>query len=218
MNATGRASPGRVPLWLGAVVLAALHALGICAYVARNVLKHVWLWDNPDYMLYLYAAYFHLHMIVLAGHLYVWGPYLIWRRYRARWWSLYYVSLASAYVFTVIPLLSVQRVAALYGALAYRVIAVYALLLLLYVARYLVWSRPRATMVALHVFSGFPMAGRFFFSRSLPRAGGGAVLGAIPILLPRPASDLEQRAGGGEGPPAEPAPAGREVTSLRVAN
>ena len=162
MNATGRASPGRVPLWLGAVVLAALHALGIYAYVTRNVLKHVWLWDNPDYMLYLYAAYFHLHMIALAGHLYVWGPYLILRRYRARWWSLYYVSFASAYVFTVIPLLSVQRVAALYGALAYRVIAVYALLLLLYVARYLVWSRARATMVALHVFSGFPMAALFF--------------------------------------------------------
>ena len=218
MNATGRASPGRVPLWLGAVVLAALHALGICAYVARNVLKHVWLWDNPDYMLYLYAAYFHLHMIVLAGHLYVWGPYLIWRRYRARWWSLYYVSLASAYVFTVIPLLSVQRVAALYGALAYRVIAVYALLLLLYVARYLVGSRPRATMVALHVFSGFPMAGLFFLSRSLPRAEVGAVLGAILILHVGAAGYLEQRAGVGEATPAEPVRAGGSLMPVRVAN
>ena len=218
MNATGRASPGRVPLWLGAVVLAALHALGIYAYVTRNVLKHVWLWDNPDYMLYLYAAYFHLHMIVLAGHLYVWGPYLILRRYRARWWSLYYVSFASAYVFTVIPLLSVQRVAALYGALTYRVIAVYALLLLLYVARYLVGSRARATMVALHVFSGFPMAALFFLSRSLPRPEVGAVLGAILILHVGAAWYLERRAGPGEATPAEPVRAGGSLMPVRVAN
>src|SRR5438128_4902025 len=148
MNEAAKADRSRLALRLGAIVLAALHGLGVYAYVTRNVLKHVWLWDNPDYMLYLYAAYFHLHMIALAGHLYVWGPYLILRRYRARWWSLYYVSFASAYVFTVIPLLSVQRVAALYGALVYRVIAVYALLLLLYVARDRVASRARATTAA----------------------------------------------------------------------
>src|SRR5207237_1934341 len=149
---------------------------------------------------------------------YVWGPYLILRRYRARWWSLYYVSFASAYVFTVIPLLSVQRVAALYGALAYRVIAVYALLLLLYVARSLVWSRARATMVALHVFSGLPMAALFFLSRSLPRPEVGAVLGAVLILHVGAAWYLEQRAGLGEATPAEPVRAGGRVMAVRVAN
>jgi Animal haem peroxidase len=210
MNATGRASPGRVPLWLGAVVFAALHGLGIYAYVTRYVLKHVWLWDNPDYMLYLYAAYFHLHMIVLAGHLYVWGPYLIWRRYRVRWWSLYYVSFASAYVFTLIPLLAVQRVAALDGALAYWVIVVYALLLLAYVARYLIGSRARATLVALHVFAGFPMAALFFLSTSL--------LGAILILHVGAAWYLERRAGLGEATPAEPPRAGGSLLPVRVAN
>jgi hypothetical protein len=191
------------------VVFAALHGLGIYAYVTRYVLKHVWLWGNPDYMLYLYAAYFHLHMIVLAGHLYVWGPYLIRRRYRARWWSLYYVSFASAYVFTLIPLLAVQRVAALDGALAYWVIVVYALLLLGYVARYLIGSRARATLVALHVFSGFPMAALFFLSTSL--------LGAILILHVGAAWYLE-RAGLGEATPAEPVRSGGSLVPVRVVN
>ena len=115
MSETARPSRRGIVLRLGAIILAALHALGINAYVTRNVLKHPWLWDNPDYMLYLYAAYYHLHTIMLAGHLYLWGPYLILRQHRARWWSLYYVSLVSAYVFTLIPLLSVQRVTAKIG-------------------------------------------------------------------------------------------------------
>ena len=118
----------------------------------------------------------------------------------------------------MIPLLSVQRVAALYGALAYRVIAVYALLLLLYVARSLVWSRARATMVALHVFSGFPMAALFFLSRSLPRPEVGAVLGAILILHVGAAWYLERRAGLGEATPVEPVRPGGSLTPVRVAN
>ena len=82
-----------------AAVFVALHGLGVFAYITRNVLKYPWLWDNADYMLFLNAAYYHLHAVVLAGHLYLWGPYLIARRYRRRWWSLYYVSLAGAYIF-----------------------------------------------------------------------------------------------------------------------
>ncbi len=179
MNETATAYRSRAALRLGAIVLAALHGLGIYAYVARNALRRVWLWDNPDYMLFLYAAYYHLHIIILAGHLYVWGPYLILRRYRARWWSLYYVSLASAYVFTVIPLLTVQRVAAIYGTLAYRVIEVHFLLLLLYFVFYLTGSRSRSTIVGLHIFSGFPIAVLFFLTRALPHSEVGTILIAI---------------------------------------
>src|SRR2546427_7731978 len=153
MNERARPTRRGIVLRLGAIILAALHGLGIYAYVTRSVLKHPWLWDNPDYMLYLYAAYYHLHTIVLAGHLYLWGPYLILRQYRARWWSLYYVSLASAYVFTLIPLLSVQRVAAIYGTLVYRVIEVHLLLLLLYLLYYLTGSRSRSSIVGFHIFS-----------------------------------------------------------------
>ena len=182
MNETARAHRGGVVLRLGAVILAALHGLGIYAYVTRNVLKHPWLWDNPDYMLYLYAAYYHLHTIVLAGHLYLWGPYLILRQYRARWWSLYYVSLASAYVFTLIPLLSVQRVVAIYGTLAYRVIEVHLLLLLLYLLYYLAWSRSRSSIVGFHIFSGFPITALFFLTRTIPQSRIGSILMAVLVF------------------------------------
>src|SRR3989449_145998 len=182
MSETARPSRRGIVLRLGAIILAALHALGIYAYVTRNVLKHPWLWDNPDYMLYLYAAYYHLHTIVLAGHLYLWGPYLILRQYRARWWSLYYVSLASAYVFTLIPLLSVQRVVAIYGTLAYRVIEVHLLLLLLYLLYYLAWSRSRSSIVGFHIFSGFPITALFFLTRTIPQSRIGSILMAVLVF------------------------------------
>jgi hypothetical protein len=168
-----------IELWLGAIVLAALHGFGAYAYITRNVLKHPWLWDNPDYMLFLSAAYYHLHILLLAGHLYVWGPLLIWRQYRARWWSLYYGSLACAYVFTSIPLLSVQRDSALYGPLAYRVIEVHLLLLLLYLVYQLAGPRSRASIVGFHVFSGFPIAALFFLTTAISHSKIGIILTAI---------------------------------------
>ena len=193
MGETTRADAGRVALRVGAVVLGALHALGLYAYLTRNVLKHVWLWDNPDYMLYLYAAYFHLHIIVLAGHLYLWGPYLIRRRYRAPWWSLYYVSLASVYCFTLVPLLSVDRTAAIYGTLAYRVIEVHFLLVLAYLVYYLGGSRSRSSIVGFHIFSGFPITTLFFLNSATPRAGIGAILVAILIFHVLAAWYVERR-------------------------
>lgn len=193
MNETASANRSRAALLLGAVVLVALHGLGVYAYVTRNLLKHVWLWDNQDYMLYLYAAYYHLHIVVLAGHLYVWGPYLILRQYRARWWSLYYVSLASAYMFTLIPLLSVQRVAAIYGTLAYRVIEVHLLILLLYLLYYLARSRSRASIVGFHIFSGFPLAVLFFLTRAMSHAQIGSALTAILIFHVLAAWYVERR-------------------------
>ena len=182
MSETARAHRGLVVQRLGAIILAVLHGLGVYAYVTRNVLKHPWLWENPDYMLYLYAAYYHLHIIVLAGHLYVWGPYLILRRYRTRWWSLYYVSLASAYVFTSIPLLSIQRLAAIYGTLASRVIEAHSLLLLLYLLYYLIGSRSRSSIVGFHIFSGFPITALFFQTSAIPHSQIGFILIAILVF------------------------------------
>lgn len=179
MSASTRLYRGGVTLWLGAIILAALHGLGVYAYVTRNVLKYPWLWDNPDYMLYLYAAYYHLHFIVLAGHLYIWGPYLILRHYRARWWSLYFISLASAYVFTMIPLISVERIAAIYGTLAYRVIEVHLLLLLLYLLYYLAGPRLRSSIIGFHIFSGFPITSLFFLTRTMSQSQIGIILIAI---------------------------------------
>ena len=195
MNETAPADRNRAALRLGAVVFVALHGLGVYAYVTRNVLKHAWLWDNPDYMLYLYAAYYHLHLIVLAGHLYLWGPYLIARRYRTRWWSLYYVSLASAYVFTLIPLLAVQRVAAIYGTLAYRVIEAHLLLLALYFAFYLAGSRSRSRILGFHIFSGFPITALFFLTRAMPQREVGAILLAILVVHVLAAWYVERREG-----------------------
>ncbi|TMI76923.1 MAG: hypothetical protein E6H05_02660 [Bacillati bacterium ANGP1] len=193
MSETARPSRRGIVLRLGAIILAALHALGINAYVTRNVLKHPWLWDNPDYMLYLYAAYYHLHTIMLAGHLYLWGPYLILRQHRARWWSLYYVSLVSAYVFTLIPLLSVQRVTAIYGTLAYRVIEVHLALLLLYLLYYLTGSRSRSSIVGFHIFSGFPITAMFFLTRTIPQSQIGSILVAILVFHVLAAWYVEQR-------------------------
>src|SRR2546428_11940934 len=61
MNERARPTRRGIVLRLGAIILAALHGLGIYAYVTRSVLKHPWIWDNPDYMLYLYTVYYHLH-------------------------------------------------------------------------------------------------------------------------------------------------------------
>jgi hypothetical protein len=156
--------------------------LGVFAYITRNVLKYPWLWDNPDYMLVLNAAYSHLHAVVLAGHLYLWGPYLIAQGYRRRWWSLYYVSLAAAYVFTLVPLLSVQRFEAIYGTLAYRVIQLHLVLLLLFLLYYLAGPRFRSTIVAFHIFSGFPVTTLFFLTRATPHSQIGYTLAAILIF------------------------------------
>jgi len=171
----------RVAALLGAVFVA-LHGLGAFAYITRNVLKYPWLWDNADYMLFLNAAYYHLHVVILAGHLYLWGPYLIARRYRRRWWSLYYVSLAGAYIFTLFPLLSVQRFEAIYGTLAYRVVQVHLVLLLLVLVYYLAGPRYRSTIVAFHIFSGFPVATLFFLTKATPHSQIGYILGAILIF------------------------------------
>ena len=171
----------RVAALLGAVFVA-LHGLGAFAYITRNVLKYPWLWDNADYMLFLNAAYYHLHAVVLAGHLYLWGPYLIARRYRRRWWSLYYVSLAGAYIFTLFPLLSVQRFEAIYGTLAYRVVQVHLALLLLVLAYYLAGPRYRSRIFAFHILSGFPVATLFFLTKTTPHSRIGYILGAILIF------------------------------------
>jgi hypothetical protein len=194
-----------VTLWFGAIVLAVLHGLGAYAYVTRNVLKHPWLWDNPDYMLVLHAAYYHLHILLLAGHLYLWGPYLIRRQYRGRWWSLYYVSLASAYVFTSIPLLSVQRDAAIYGTLAYRVIEVHFVLLLLYLLYHFAGPRSRSSIVGVHIFSGFPIAALFFLTKAMSHSQIGFTLIAILVFHVLAAWYVEQQKGIGETSSVPPA-------------
>ncbi len=210
MSEAARAYRGGAALRLGAIILAVLHGLGAYAYVTRNVLKYPWLWDNPDYMLYLHAAYYHLHIIVLAGHLYVWGPYLIWRGYHARWWSLYYVSLASAYVFTLIPLISVERVAAIYGTLAYRVIETQILLLLFYFLYYLTGSRSRERIVGFHVFSGFPITALFFLSRTIPHSQIGSILIVILVFHIFAAWYVERQKEMASAPSAKRLLAGRE--------
>lgn len=182
MSETPSGSRKRVAWLLGGTILAGLHGLGIVAYIARNVLKYPWLWDNPDYMLFLNAAYSHLHAAAVAGHLYVSGPYLIALQYRRRWWSLYYVSLATAYVFTLVPLLSVQRFEAIYGTLAYRVIQLHLVLLLLFLAYYLAGPRSRPTIVAFHIFSGFPVTTLFFLTRAAPPTQIGSTLAAILLF------------------------------------
>jgi hypothetical protein len=182
MSEAQSGSRTRVAWLVGGSVLVALHGLGVFAYLTRNVLRYPWLWDNPDYMLFLNAAYAHLHAVVLAGHLYLWGPYLIAKAYRRRWWSLYYVSLAAAFGLTLVPLLSIQRFEAIYGTLAYRVIELQLLLLLLFLSYYLAASRSRPTIVALHVFSGFPVTTLFFLTRGTPHSQLGYTLATILLF------------------------------------
>ena len=149
------------------IVFAVFQVLGLFAYFSRNVLTPAWLWDNQDYMLFLNASYYHLHMVCVIGHLFGWGLYLLWKQFHQKWWSLYWTSFAMAFVLTAIPLLRVQRVHDIYGAAAFAAfVAFYALLFAFYVY-HLIRRRPRFEIAAFHVFSGYPLAALFFQSRSV---------------------------------------------------
>jgi len=149
------------------IALVALHGLGLFAYLFRNVLTPSWLWDNQDYMLFLNAPYYHLHMVGVIGHLYGWGLYLLWKQFHQRWWPLYWTSFAVAFALTAIPLLRVQRVQEIYGAAAFIAMAVFYALLFAFYVYHLIRRRPRFEVIAFHLFSGYPIAIMFFQSRNL---------------------------------------------------
>lgn len=149
--------------WLRAVdlvwlpVLIVLQAFGLYGYVAHQVLVPVWLWENQDYMMYLWPIYYHAHVLLMIGHLYLWGPYLIARRFRRPGWSLYWTSFLIAFPLSTYPLLEVQRFAALHGAGAYTAVRVYAVLLMLLFLYVALRRGPRSEVVTFHLFSGLPI-------------------------------------------------------------
>ena len=98
------------------LILIALQAYGLYGYVVHQVLIPVWLWENQDYMMYLWPVYYHAHIVLMIGHLYLWGPFLIARRFRRPGWSLYWTSFLIAFPISTYPLLGVQRFAAIHGA------------------------------------------------------------------------------------------------------
>jgi hypothetical protein len=154
--ATSPSNPRRFVGIVGLAIFVALHLFGLYGYFARQVLTPAWLWENQDYMLYLWPAYYHLHVALMIGHLYVWGPLLILRRFRRAGWSLYWVSFIAAYALTTYPLMTVQRFAQLHGAGAYVAVQVYAVLLaVLFVDQF--FRTTRQGVIALHLFSGFPI-------------------------------------------------------------
>ena len=138
-------------------VLAALHAFGLYGYFNWHVLVPPWLWENQDYMMYLWPVYFHVHIGLMIGHLYLWGPVLIAWRFRRLGWSLYWTSFLIAFVLTTYPLLEIQRFGAIHGAGAYAAVRVYAILLLLFFLEQVFRGGPRRNVIAFHVFSGLPM-------------------------------------------------------------
>jgi Animal haem peroxidase len=149
--------------WLGAVdlvlllVLFALQVFGLYGYITHQVLVPVWLWENQDYMNFIWPVYYHAHILLMAGHLYLWGPYLISRRFHRPGWSLYWTSFLIAYPLSTYPLLEVQRFAALHGGGAYTAVRVYAALLLLLFLVVLLVRRRQSDVVMFHLFSGLPI-------------------------------------------------------------
>ena len=93
----------------------------------------------------------------MIGHLYLWGPYLIARRFRRPGWSLYWTSFLIAFPLSTYPLLEVQRFAALHGAGAYTAVRVYAVLLMLLFLYVALRRGPRSEVVTFHLFSGLPI-------------------------------------------------------------
>jgi hypothetical protein len=139
------------------LILVALHAFGLYGYVTRQVLVPVWLWENQDYMLHLWPVYYHAHVILIIIFMYVWGPFLIARRFRRPGWSLYWIGFLIAFPLSTYPLLAVQRFATLHGAGAYTAVRVYSALLMLFFLIVLLRRGPRSETIALHLFCGLPI-------------------------------------------------------------
>ena len=145
-----------IDVW-GIAALVALHVWGLVTYIFAQVLTPTWLWENQDYMMFLWPIYYHVHIALLIGHLYFWGPLLIARQYRRPSWFLYTVSFVCAYILTGYPLLSVERFAALHGAAAnVGVEAYYVILVVLFVYR-LARLGSAVDATGFHLFSGMPI-------------------------------------------------------------
>jgi hypothetical protein len=139
------------------LILIALQTYGLYGYVVHQVLVPVWLWENQDYMMYLWPVYYHAHIVLMIGHLYLWGPFLIARRFRRPGWSLYWTSFLIAFPISTYPLLGVQRFAAIHGAGAYTAVRIYAVLLGLLFLVVLLRRGPRSAVVMFHLVSGLPI-------------------------------------------------------------
>jgi hypothetical protein len=142
---------------LGLLLLLALQVWGVLTYLIAQVNTPTWLWENQDYMMFLWPVYYHLHIALLIGHMYLWGPYLIARLYRSRWWFLYAVSFLCAYALTGYPLLAIERFRALHGTAAYSAAVVYYVLLFALFAYRLVRPGSVVKATAFHLFSGLPI-------------------------------------------------------------
>src|SRR5271166_5816136 len=139
------------------LILIALQTYGLYGYVVHQVLVPVWLWENQDYMMYLWPVYYHAYIVLMIGHLYLWGPFLIARRFRRPGWSLYWTSFLIAFPISTYPLLGVQRFAAIHGAGAYTAVRIYAVLLGLLFLVVLLRRGPRSAVVMFHLVSGLPI-------------------------------------------------------------
>jgi hypothetical protein len=193
------------------IALGVLHILGIGAYVTRQVLVPVWLWENQDYQLYLSQYYYHAYIVLMAVHVYLWGPFLIARHFHGRAWPLYWASFVVAFVIAPLPLLKVQRFAELHGARAEQAVWGYAVLLGVYFLYQLIGRRTKPEVVAFHVFSGLPLILLFLKGKTLLGVPNGWVVWGLLVVHVVVAVVLQSR---GFGPvPASTKPSRLSITA-----
>ena len=188
--------------WVGLVALVVLHALGLFGYVTRQVMVPAWLWENQDYQLFLSQYYHHAHILLMAGHLYLWGPYLITRQFHRPAWPLYWASFVVAFGISAFPTYKMLRFAELHGTWADAAVRAYAVILALYFVYQLIGRRTRPEVVAFHLFSGLPIILLFLRGKETFGVPNGYVVWALVVLHIVVALVVQAR---GFGPIPEPA-------------